>query len=158
MKITPLLDQMDRKILRVVQSDASLSTAEIADRVGLSQAPCWRRIKRLEEDGIITGRVTLLDRKAVGLPIIVFTQIKLAVHGSSSLPDFEEAIRRFPEVIECYTLMGPTDYLLKILVPSIEDYEIFFRDHLSKLPAVRETNSTIALSEIKNTTVIPIGK
>ncbi len=150
------LDPLDRRILQVLQEDASLSTAELAAHVGLSQAPCWRRIRRMEEDGVIAKRVTLLNRKSVGLPVIVFAGIKLSAHGTTTLPDFDEAIRRFPEVVECYTLMGETDYLLKIVVPNIEAYEKFFRDRLSQLPAVRETNSTIVLSEIKSTTALPV--
>lgn len=150
------LDKLDRKILRVLQENATLSTAELAEQVGLSQAPCWRRIRRMEEAGIIRKRVTLVDRHRVGLPLMIFASIKLSAHGTTTLPDFDEAIRRFPEVVECYTLMGSTDYLLKIVVPDVEAYETFFREKLSQLPAVRETNSTIALSEIKNTTALPI--
>jgi Lrp/AsnC family transcriptional regulator len=150
------LDAMDLKILRFLQEDSSLSGAELADKVGLSQAPCWRRVKRLEDEGVIKKRVTLVDPKKVGLGVLIFAQIKLSVHGKSTLPDFDEAIRRFPEVIECFTLLGETDYLLKIVLPNVEAYERFFRDRLSQLPAVRETNSAIVLSEIKNTTALPL--
>ena len=108
------------------------------------------------DEGIIRKRVVLLERRHVGLPIMVFASIKLAAHGERALPDFDEAVRRFPEVIECYTLMGGTDYLLKIVVPDVEAYERFLRDKLYQLPAVRETNSAIALSEIKNTTALPV--
>lgn len=152
----PDLDAIDRKILKVLQEDADLPTTELAERVGLSQAPCWRRIKRMQDEGIIRKRVVLLERRQVGLPIMVFASIKLAAHGERALPDFDEAVRRFPEVIECYTLMGSTDYLLKIVVPDVEAYERFLRDKLYQLPAVRETNSAIALSEIKNTTALPV--
>ncbi len=151
-----MLDSADRKILALLQEDAALGTAEIAEKIGLSQAPCWRRIRRMEEAGIIQKRVTILDRKKVGLPVMIFAQIKLSVHGNTTLPEFDEAIRGFPEVVECFTLMGQTDYLLKILVPSVEAYERFFREKLSQLPAVRETNSAIALSEIKNTTSLQL--
>lgn len=150
------LDPTDRRILQVIQENADFSTAEVAERVGLSQAPCWRRIRRMEDEGIIRRRVTLIDRRLAGLPILVFASIKLEAHGESALPDFDEAVRRFPEVIECYTLMGSTDYLLKIVVPDVEAYETFLRDKLYKLPAIRETNSAIALSEIKNTTALPL--
>jgi Lrp/AsnC family transcriptional regulator len=152
------LDEMDRKILTILQDDATLGTAEIAEKVGLSQAPCWRRIRRMQEAGIILKSVTLLDRKKVGLPVMIFAQIKLSVHGSSTLPEFDAAIRGFPEVVECFTLMGQTDYLLKIIVPTVEAYERFFREKLSQLPAVRETNSAIALSEIKNTTALSLPR
>jgi len=105
---------------------------------------------------VIQRRVTLIDRKKVGLPVMIFAQFKLVVHGKTTLPDFDEAIRQFPEVVECYTLMGVTDCILKIVVPSVEAYEKFFREKLLRLPAVRETNSAIALSEIKNTTILSI--
>jgi Lrp/AsnC family transcriptional regulator len=158
MENSTALDEMDRKILTILQEDAMLGTAEIAEKVGLSQAPCWRRIRRMQDAGIILKSVTLLDRKKVGLPVMIFAQIKLSVHGSSTLPEFDAAIRGFPEVVECFTLMGQTDYLLKIVVPTVEAYERFFREKLSQLPAVRETNSAIALSEIKNTTALSLPR
>lgn len=151
------LDAIDRHILTLIQSDAGLSSAEIAERVGLSQAPCWRRIKRLEEAGVIRMRATLLDRKKLGLNVLVFAHVKLSGHGRETLPQFEETVRRLPEVMECYTLMGSTDYILKIVTRDVESYERFFREHLSQLPAVRETNSAIALSEIKYTTALPLS-
>lgn len=152
------IDEIDRRILMLIQQDASLTTSEIADKIGLSQAPCWRRIKKLEDSGVIRRRVTLVDPKKVGLPVMIFAHIKLSAHGKRTLPDFDDAIRRFPEVLECYTLMGETDYILKIVVPSVEAYEKFFRDKLSQLPAVRETNSAIALSEIKSSTALPLTR
>lgn len=152
------IDEIDRRILMLIQHDASLTTSEIADKIGLSQAPCWRRIKKLEDSGVIRKRVTLVDHKKVGLPVMIFAHIKLSAHGKRTLPDFDDAIRRFPEVLECYTLMGETDYILKIVAPSVEAYEKFFRERLSQLPAVRETNSAIALSEIKNGTALPLTR
>lgn len=152
------LDSTDRKILALLQEDATLSNAEIAERVALSQAPCWRRIRRLEEAGIIRKRVALLDAKAVGLPVTIFVGIKLSAHGKNTLPNFDDAVRRFPEVQECYTLMGETDYLLKVILPSIEAYERFFREKLSQLPAVREANSAIVLSHIKSTTALSLNQ
>lgn len=154
--MTVALDIADQRILNILQADASLSTIEIAERVGISQAPCWRRIRRLEETGIIRGRVVLLDSKKIGLPVTVFANIKLSAHGKTTLPEFEQSIRRFPEVVECFTLSGETDYILKIVVPSVEAYERFYREKLSQLPAVRETNSAIVLSEIKNSTILPL--
>ena len=150
------LDAIDRRILTLLQSDAQLSSAEIAERVGLSQAPCWRRIKRMEENGVIRLRATLLDRKKLGLNVLVFAQVKLAAHGRQTLPEFEETVRGLPEVMECYTLMGATDYIIKVVTRDVESYERFFRENLSQLPAVRETNSAIALSEIKHTTALPL--
>ncbi len=151
------LDAIDRRILALLQSDAQLSSAEIAERVGLSQAPCWRRIKRMEENDVIRLRATLLDRKKLGLNVLVFAQVKLAAHGRATLPEFEETVRQLPEVLECYTLMGATDYIIKVVARDVETYEHFFREKLSQLPAVRETNSAIALSEIKHTTALPLS-
>jgi len=154
--MTEPLDATDRKILRALQENDSISTTELAAKVGLSQAPCWRRVKRLEDEGVIRKRAALLDRESVGLPVLIFTTVRLATHGGRALQEFEDAIRGFPEVIECYKLMGAADHVLKIVAPSIEAYEKFFREKLSQLPALREANSAIALSEVKCTTALPI--
>ena len=117
------LDEAERRILRVVQEDAGLTTAAIAERVGLSPSPCWRRIDRLEKDGVIRKRVTLLDRKQVGLNAHIFAQVKLTAHGRAHLDDFSDAVRALPEVLECYVLMGPVDFLMRIVAEDIEAYE-----------------------------------
>ena len=150
------LDDAERRILRVIQEEADLPIATIAERVGLSASPCWRRIDRLERDGIIRKRVTLLDRRAVGLNTHVFAQVKLNAHGRAHLDEFADAIRGFPEVLECYVLMGPVDFMMRVVAPDIEAYERFFFDKLSRLPGVQEVVSTVALSEIKSTTVLPV--
>lgn len=150
------LDDAERRILRVIQGEADLPIATIAERVGLSASPCWRRIDRLERDGIIRKRVTLLDRRAVGLNTHVFAQVKLNAHGRAHLDEFADAIRGFPEVLECYVLMGPVDFMMRVVAPDIEAYERFFFDKLSRLPGVQEVVSTVALSEIKSTTVLPV--
>jgi Lrp/AsnC family transcriptional regulator len=154
--MTQPLDDAERRILRVLQEDASLPTAAVAERVGLSPSPCWRRIDRMERDGIIRKRVALLDRRAVGLNAHVFAQVKLNAHGRAHLDDFAEAIRAFPEVLECYVLMGPVDFLMRVVAEDIEAYERFFFDKLSRVPGVQEVVSTVALSEIKSTTVLPV--
>lgn len=151
------LDPFEIKILREMQRDASLTTAEIADRVGLSVSPCWRRIDRLERDGFIRKRVALIDRRKVGLNAHVFAQVKLDAHGRANLDEFSEAIRSFPEVLDAYVLMGTTDFMLRIVAKDIDAYERFFFDRLSKLPGVQEINSTVALSEIKSTNELPLG-
>ena len=153
--MTQPLDDAERRILRVLQEDASLPTAAVADRVGLSPSPCWRRIDRMERDGIIRKRVALLDRRAIGLNAHVFAQVRLNAHGRAHLDDFAEAIRAFPEVLECYVLMGPVDFLMRVVAEDIEAYERFFFDKLSRVPGVQEVVSTVALSEIKSTTVLP---
>lgn len=150
------LDNYEKKILRLLQEDAALSNAEIAERVGLSASPCWRRIDRLERDGFIKRRVALLDRRKVGLNAQIFAQVKLNAHGRANLDEFSAAIREIPEVLECYVLMGSVDFLLRIVALDIEAYEKLFFNRLSQLPGVQEVNSTVALSEIKSTTSLPI--
>jgi Lrp/AsnC family transcriptional regulator len=150
------LDPFERRILLELQRDASLTTAQIAERVGLSPSPCWRRIDRLERDGFIRARVALIDRRKVGLNAQVFAQVKLNAHGRANLDEFSAAIRSFPEVLEAYVLMGTTDFMLRIVTQDIDAYERFFFDELSKLPGIQEINSTVALSEIKATTELPL--
>jgi len=150
------LDAYDRRILALLQEDASLSSAQIAEQVGLSQSPCWRRIQRLKEEGVIRGQVTLLDRKKIGLNTQIFAEIKLNAHGRSNFTEFTEAIRGFPEVLECYVLMGAVDFLLRIVTADIEAYERFFFEKLSMVPGIQEVNSIVALSEIKSTTSLPV--
>lgn len=151
------LDRFDREILALLQTDATLSAAEIGTRIGLSQSPCWRRIHRLQQAGYIRGQVALLDRQRLGLDVLVFALVKLTAHGRRSLPEFAEAIRERPEVLECFTLMGDMDFLLRIVVPDIQAYEHFFFEVLSQLPGVQEVHSNIAMSEMKSTTALPIG-
>jgi Lrp/AsnC family transcriptional regulator len=150
------LDEYERRILRELQADASLTTANLAERVGLSASPCWRRIDRLEREGYIRHRVALVDRRKVGLNAQIFAQVKLNAHGRANLDEFSEAIRAFPEVLDAYVLMGSMDFMLRIVAKDIDAYERFFFDQLSRLPGVQEINSTVALSEIKSTTELPI--
>lgn len=150
------LDRYEKRILAVLQEDASLSTAAVAEKVGLSASPCWRRIDRLEREGFIKRKVALVDRRKIGLNAQIFAQIKLNAHGRANLDEFTTAIRAFPEVLECYVLMGSVDFLIRIVATDIEAYERFFFDRLSQLPGVQEVNSTVALSEIKATTELPI--
>ena len=150
------LDRYERSILRLLQEDCARSTAEIAEAVGLSASPCWRRIDRMEREGIITRRVALVDRQKIGMNAQIFAQVKLNAHGRAHLDEFSAAIRGFPEVLECYVLMGPVDFMLRIVTRDIEAYERFFFDKLSKLPGVQEINSTMALSEIKATTAVQV--
>jgi len=151
------LDPIDRTIISLLQSDASLSTADIAARAGASQSSVWRRIERLENSGIIKKRVALLDRHKLGLEMMVFAHVKLQGHGQRTLPMFEEAVRRFPEVVECYTLLGETDYLLRVVTRDAASYEAFFRKHLTQVASVQFTNSSMAISEVKSTTELPLS-
>lgn len=150
------LDAYERKILRVLQDDASLSTAAVAEAVGLSASPCWRRIDRLEREGFIKRRVAIVERRKVGLNAQIFAQVKLNAHGRANLDEFAAAIRTFPEVLECHVLMGSVDFMLRVVAADIEAYERFFFEKLSRLPGVQEINSTVALSEIKSTTALPL--
>lgn len=150
------LDPFERKILAILQIDTSRSNAEIAAEIGLSEAPCWRRVQRLKRDGFIRSQVSLLDRRKIGLNAQVFAQVKLTAHGRSHLAEFSEAIRGFPEVLGLFRPTGPVDFLLRIVARDIEAYERFFFDKLSRVPGVQEINSMVALSEIKSTTALPI--
>lgn len=150
------LDRYEKRILEILQDDASLPTATIAEMVGLSPSPCWRRIDRLERDGFITRRVALVDRHKVGLNAHIFAQVKLNAHGRANLDEFAAAMRDFPEVLECYVMMGSIDFLVRIVTPDIGAYESFFFNRLSQLPGVQEVTSSVALSEIKATTRLPI--
>jgi Lrp/AsnC family transcriptional regulator len=152
------LDLIDRGILNLLQRDASVSTAEIASHVGLSMSPCWRRIRRLETLGVVSGRVALLDQHRLGLEVTVFASVRLSAHGRQSLPEFESAIESLPEVIECYVMSGDVDYLLHVVTWNIRSYENFLRNHLLQLPTVREVHSQIALSQVKYTTQLPIDR
>ena len=150
------LDLYDRKILRLLQEDASQPTAAIAAAVGLSASPCWRRIDRLEREGVIRRRVALVERARIGLDIQVFAQVKLNAHGRGNLEGFSNAIREFPQVLECFVLMGSVDFLLRVVAADIHAYERFLFDQLSQLPGVQEIVSMTALSEIKSTTALPV--
>ncbi len=150
------LSPIDRKILRLLQHDADLSAAEVAEKVELSQSPCWRRIHRMQEEGLIERKVALLNPKLLGFSITVFVNIKLSAHGRNNLTEFEEAIVGYPEVLECYTMAGGSDYLLKVVARDIASYERFLRDQLLQRPHVLEAHSNIAMSEVKRTTELPL--
>ncbi|WP_116364867.1 Lrp/AsnC family transcriptional regulator [Parahaliea mediterranea] len=150
------LAKQDLDILRLLQRDATLSTGEVAERVNLSQSPCWRRINRLEQEGIIQRRVALLDRDALGMEVVVFATINLTSTGRQNLMSFEEEIVRHPEVMECYTMTGIWDYMLKIVTRDIRHYEEFVRNTLTASPAIRELHSHMAVTEIKNSTELPL--
>jgi Lrp/AsnC family transcriptional regulator len=150
------IDRTDLKILSALQKDASLSTAEIAQRVGLSQSPCWRRISLLEADGVIRKRVALLSREKVGLGVLVFTHVKLASHGWQSLPKFKQKVVSFPEVVQCYMVIGDFDFILLVATRTINDYNEFIQLRLSQVPGVQAIESRIVLEEAKNTTELPL--
>ena len=154
--MSQILDSFERRILALLQDDASLPNAAVAERVGLSASACWRRIDRLERDGIIRRRVALVDRRKIGLDAQVFAHIRLTAQGRANLDEFAEAIRAFPQVLECFVLMGNYDFMLRIVARDIDAYERFFLDTLSRLPGVQEIMSTVAMSEIKSVTALPL--
>ena len=150
------LDNVDRKILKILQETAGLSNAELAEKVGLSSAPCWRRVKRLEEAGIISRRVAILNPEALGLEIIVFASVKLAMHGQTALVDFENAVKAHDQVTECYTVSGSMDFLLRIVTTDMRSYEKFLREHVLTLPSVVEVDSRFVVTQVKYTTALPL--
>ena len=154
--MTHKLAKQDIEILKVLQKDASISTAAIAERINISQSPCWRRINRLEQEGIIKEKVVLLDRAALGMDVVVFATINLTGTGRQNLEAFEREIVRHPEVMECYTMTGIWDYMLKIVTKDIRHYETFVRNTLTESPAIRELHSHMAVTEIKNSTELPL--
>lgn len=151
------LDRLDWKILDFLQRRGDASATEVGEAVGLSQSPCWRRIQRLQDEGLIARRVAVLDRRALGLNMLLFAHVKLEAHAGASLDAFRTAIADIPEVLECHVLMGQVDFLLRIVVPDVEAYERLFFEKLSRLPGVRELNSMMAVSTVKETTELPLA-
>ncbi len=149
------MDAIDRKILAEVQNDSSLSVAEIGQRVGLSSTPCWKRLQRLEADGIITGRVALVDPDKIGLGITVFVSIETGDHSEDWLRQFAETIRAMPEVMEFYRMAGDVDYMLRVVVPDIAGYDNFYKKLIGTVP-LKNVTSRFAMERIKSTTVLPI--
>jgi Lrp/AsnC family transcriptional regulator len=154
--MTVEIDDIDRQLLRLLQQDASMAVSDLADRVGLSQSPCWRRINRLEKEGVIKGKVAVLDAAKLGLGTTVFAQVRLSSHGRQSIEEFEEAIRTFPEVIDCFAVLGQADFILRIVTQDIHGYEAFVRRSLFNLPHVQEVQSMVGLSPTKDRTPLPV--
>ena len=150
------LDHIDRRILDILQSEPGINATAIGERIGLSQSACWRRIQSLREQGVIREQSVRLDREKVGLNTMVFAHVKLTSHGRSNLTDFSAAVESFPEVLDCYVLLGNVDYLLRIVTEDIKAYERFFFEKLSQLPGIQEVNSSIVLAETKHTSVLPL--
>jgi Lrp/AsnC family transcriptional regulator len=151
------LDPVGAKILDLIQHDASLSVAEIAERVGLSSSPCWRRIKRLEEDGVILRRVTILDREKLGLTFEVYCTVKLSLPTKQNLETFERAVDGWAEVVQCATVTGSADYEMRIVTRDMHAFDDFLRDKLLSLGLVSNIESRIVVRSVKNATAIPLG-
>jgi Lrp/AsnC family transcriptional regulator, cysteine-sensing transcriptional activator len=149
------MDVMDRKILGVLQQDASLSVAEIGQRVGLSSTPCWKRIQRLEAEGVIEKRVALVNPEKVGLGVTVFVSIETADHSQAWLQRFAEVVQGMPEVMEFYRMAGDVDYMLRVVVSDIRGYDVFYKRLIEAVP-LKNVTSRFAMERIKSTTELPI--
>ena len=150
------LDRIDVAILSELQSDGSLSIASLSERVGLSATPCWKRLKRLEDDGIIESRVALLNRKKVGLPVTVFVSIRTAHHDEKWLEQFAAAVVSLPEVVEFHRMSGDVDYLLKVVTSDIDGYDQIYK-RLIKVAQLSSVSSAFSMEEIKFTTAMPLA-
>jgi Lrp/AsnC family transcriptional regulator len=149
------MDAIDRKILGVLQDNAALSVAEIGQRVGLSSTPCWKRIQRLEADGVIQKRVALVDQDKVGLGVSVFVSIETGDHSQEWLNRFAEVVGAMPEVMEFYRMAGDVDYMLRVVVSDIQGYDAFYKRLIGSVPLTNVT-SRFAMEKIKSTTMLPI--
>src|SRR5690606_10173519 len=149
------LDKIDRKILALLQKDATTPVAEIGRKVGLSTTPCWRRIQKMEEDGIIRGRVAILNPVKVNAGVTVFVSIRTNEHTESWLKKFAAVVDDFPEVVEFYRMSGDIDYLLRVVVPDIAAYDTFYKKLIAKI-ALTDVSSSFAMEQIKYTTALPL--
>jgi DNA-binding Lrp family transcriptional regulator len=150
------LDAIDLQILEVLQQQADISNIELAERIGLSPSPCLRRVRILEEAGIIRARVTLLDAAEIGLTVNVFVNVTLERQVKERLQDFEDQIRCRPEVVECFLMTGDSDYLLRVVVPDLAAYELFLKNHLTLIPGVASVKSSFALNLVSYSTALPL--
>lgn len=151
------MDALDRKILAVLQEDASLPLSEIADRVGLSTTPCWKRIQRMESEGVIVKRVALLDPAKLGLGVTVLVSIETADHSEPWLARFHALVAAMPEVMDVWRMSGDVDYVLRVVVPSIQDYDAFYKKLIAQVP-LKNVTSRFAMERVKSTTAFPIDR
>ena len=151
-----LLDKIDSRILEIIQEEARISNTDLADRVGLSPSPCWRRVRALESNGIIERYVTLVNAKAVGLPINVFATVTLEKQVEPALEAFEKAVTERPEVMECNLMTGEFDYLLRVVVPDLAAYERFLMDHLTRIKGIASIKSSFSLKQVCYKTALPV--
>jgi len=151
------IDDIDAKILHLLQNNAGLSVAEISEQVGLSSSPCWRRIKRMEEIGIIENRVTILNRTKLGLDFEVFVVVKLVLANRTNMEKFERAVERMPEVVQCAVVTGAVDFMLRIVTKNMHSYEDFLRETLLSIDLISDVQSHIVLRQSKDTNAIPLN-
>lgn len=150
------MDRFDFKILSALQNEGDLKIADLADRVGLSQTPCWRRLKALEADGVIIGRAVILDPAKLDLNVNVYAHIRLGRHDEETLENFEKSVCEYEEVIDCFSMSGEFDYIIRVTTKSIEEYESFLKRTLLHLPGVSSVNSSFALKALKMSTALPL--
>ena len=150
------LDEIDRLILRILQTESRLTNVELSERVGLSPTPCLRRVRRLEEAKLISGYRADVDRRRLGYPIMAFVQITLNQQVESALEMVENAVRERPEIINCYLVTGDSDYMLQVVAKSLDDYADFMRNHLTRIPAIQNIKSSFALDKIVGNRPIPV--
>ncbi|HVV66086.1 MAG TPA: Lrp/AsnC family transcriptional regulator [Rhizomicrobium sp.] len=150
-----MLDQIDRKLLALLQRDATLTVAELGERVGLSSTPCWKRVRRLEEEGYITRRVALIDRAKVGLKVTVFVSVRTNEHNAAWLENFARVASTFPEIVELHRMSGDIDYLIKVVTDDVEGYDRFYKK-LIKAVKLTDVSSAFAMEQIKYSTELPL--
>lgn len=155
--MSDLIDELDARILDLIQEDASLSVADLAERVGLSPSPCWRRIKRLEDLGVILKRVTVLDPDRLGLGFEVYVSVKLSLPSRTNLEAFESRLENWPEVVSCQTVTGHEDYMLRVMTRDMHAYDDFLRDKLLASDLVSGVESRIIMRSVRQTTAVPIS-
>ena len=151
-----VLDAIDRKIIAELQSDGRMTVQKLAERVGLSPSPCARRVRLLEQAGVIKGYVAVVDQAKVGLPISAFASIKLARQHEDDLDSFSQTVSRWPEVVDCYLMTGQRDYLMRIIVKDLEAYERFLKEKLTRLSSVASIETSFALSQVKRSDHMPL--
>lgn len=148
------IDRLDWHILRLLQLDATLSVQEIAEQVGLSNNPCWRRIKKLEEQGVIERRVAIVSPKAVGLNLVAFVTLRLERHSDEWLSSFADSIDSIPEIVECHRMTGDVDYLLKLALRDLAHYDVVYQTLIGSVPGLKDVSSTFSMEQLKHHNVI----
>jgi DNA-binding Lrp family transcriptional regulator len=150
-----VLDRLDRQILALLQDNGRMTNLELSEKIGLSPTPCLRRVKRLEEEGVILGYAAIIDQKAYGLPLSVFVSIRLNQQTQEQIDEFEKAVAGWPEVTECYLMTGSRDYLLHVYVDGIEGYERFLKQKMTRLKCIQSVETNFAMSTIKKRIGLP---
>lgn len=154
--MTESLSSLDLRILEQVQRDSSLSTSELADKVGISQSPCWRRLQRLRDEGYIRGQVALVDRDKFGPSLFIFASLKIGTLTDAQRADFVRKLEITPEILECYSIFGERDLLIKVIAPTMDWYQNFIFNTLMKMPGVVDVQSTVTMHEMKYITALPV--